>query len=518
MNNYKGNETFHSIQIFLIFDVRTPCAEYRSMPILFSPKPAILLDVNPVNNRPYLPQGAGGFEEMCIVPIAPEREQEAEGETLPREIQGTQQNLPTDIDIWNVILSFKNSFDLFFKYLKGKLKVFVRHLDLGSLLITVECSSLEILEGLWKDYKSGHLTQVAQETLITAEVLEKLELTKVTLKTFISEEEYEEGRQLFMEISAKSEEKQSSSERNESSQATGGFEGEHVLGSPFEVQVQSRRFRPVLSFEHCHTSDERLWAPYGVAVNNRNEIAVTEFSNHRVSVFSSDGTHLRSFGNKGHKPGEFIHPTGITFDNNGNIIVADCGNNRVQVFSGNGEFLTTFGEERSLGHQLKSPQGLSVTSNGNIIVADAGNKLIDIFSPSGQIVRKFGGYDLHYPYHCIQTEQHLIVSDLYTHCIGVFDLEGNFLFTIGKEGSKEGEFHDPAGYLSVNKDGQLMVCDSGNRRIQVFELSGAFVTEFGTEGSEAEVLHFPISIANLSDGRVVVSDFGKRQIQLFQVI
>ena len=155
--------------------------------------------MNPVSfHRPYLPQGTSGSEEMCSVPIASEHEQEAEAESLPREPQEIQQNLPTDIDIWNVVLSFKNSFDLFFKYLKEKLNVFVRHLDVGSLLITVECSSLEILEGLWKDYKSGNLTQVAQETLITVEVLEKLELAEVRLNTVIAEEEYENGRQIFL--------------------------------------------------------------------------------------------------------------------------------------------------------------------------------------------------------------------------------------------------------------------------------------------------------------------------------
>ena len=160
---------------------------------------AIRIEVNPVSiHRPRLSQGTSGSEEMCNVPVASEHDQEADGEILPREIQGTQQNLLTDIDIWNVILSFKNSFDLFFKYLKEKLNVFVRQLTVGSLLITVECSSSEILEGLWEDYKSGRLTRVAQETLITAEVLEKLELTEMTLKTVIAEEEYENARQLFL--------------------------------------------------------------------------------------------------------------------------------------------------------------------------------------------------------------------------------------------------------------------------------------------------------------------------------
>ena len=179
---------------------------------VFSHEIAILLEVNPVSShRPYLPQGTSGSEEMCSVPIASEHEKEVEAESLPTEPQEFQQNLPTDIDIWNVVLSFKNSFDLFFKYLKGKLNVFVRHLDVGSLLITVECSSLEILEGLWKDYKSGNLTQVAQETLITAEVLEKLELAEVRLKTVIAQEEYENGRQIFLGNPGKSKSTSSSS-------------------------------------------------------------------------------------------------------------------------------------------------------------------------------------------------------------------------------------------------------------------------------------------------------------------
>ena len=40
---------------------------------------------------------------------------------------------------------------------------------------------------------------MAQESLITAEVLEKLGLTEIKLKVFISEEEYERGKQIFRE-------------------------------------------------------------------------------------------------------------------------------------------------------------------------------------------------------------------------------------------------------------------------------------------------------------------------------
>ena len=142
---------------------------------------------------------------------------------------------------------------------------------------------------------------------------------------------------------------QSGAEGKENGKAFTGFEGKHVRGSSFEVQIQTRRFRPVLSFSRCGESVAKFNGPWGVAVNNRNEVAVTEPNNHRVSVFSSsDDTHLRSFGRKGRNQGEFNLPSGITFNNNGNIIVADSNNNRVQVFSRNGEFLTKFGEKGNL--------------------------------------------------------------------------------------------------------------------------------------------------------------------------
>ena len=298
------------------------------------------------------------------------------------------------------------------------------------------------------------------------------------------------------------------------SDTTGGFEGQNVRDSSFEVLVE---IRPMLSFGQRGSFFRMFKCPWGVAVNKQNEIAVTERNNHRVSVFSSDGTHLRSFGREGGNQGEFNSPTGIAFDNNGNIIVADCGNSRVQAFSGDGEFLNMFGEKGRLNYQLDHPHGLSASTNGNIIVADKRNKSIKIFSPSGQFLRRFGEGFLAKPYHCIQTEQHLIVSDRSDHCVKIFGLEGNFMFKFGNEGNKEGEFSNP-GCLSANKDGRLMVCDSGNHRIQVFELSGKFVTKFGTKGRKSGEFDCPTSTANLSDGRIVVSDRYNNRIQMFELI
>ena len=159
---------------------------------------------------------------------------------------------------------------------------------------------------------------------------------------------------------------------------------EPLYGSPFAVEVKPRHFKPVLSFGREGTAVGMLFGPWGVAVNERNEIAVTEACDHRIQAFSSDGTYLRSFGRKGDKQGKLNWPAGIAFNKNGHIIVVDSNNHRVQVLSEQGEFLSQFGAQGSLDHQLQDPFGLSLDSDGNIIVADTGNKLIKIFSSSGQ--------------------------------------------------------------------------------------------------------------------------------------
>ena len=311
---------------------------------------------------------------------------------------------------------------------------------------------------------------------------------------------------------------QSKAEGKESSKVIDGNKGANDRDSSLEAHVKTKRYIPVLSFGQKGESVGEFNGPWGVAVNDRDEIAVTELWNGRVSVFSSDGTHLRSFGRWGQKSGEFNLPSGIAFDSHGNIVVTDCNNDRVQVFDRNGTFLRTFGEHGSLDHQLKNPEGLSINGNGDIIVTDTGNKLIKIFSSSGEYLRKFGGVgSLVDPYHCIQHGQYFMVTDYGDDSIKMFDLEGKFISKFGKQGEKDGEFDGPY-YLLVNKEGLLMVCDAGNNRVQVFELSGKFVAKFGSEGSERGEFDCPGSIASLSDGRIVVSDRNNHRIQIFDQI
>ena len=291
--------------------------------------------------------------------------------------------------------------------------------------------------------------------------------------------------------------------------------GVHIHGSPFTVTVKPFQVKPVLCIGKQGSGEGMFKYPYGVAVNDTDEIMVADGSNDRVQVFDSNGTFLRSFGHRGENAGEFKCPVGVAINNDRNIFVADNGNHRIQIFSWEGRHLGSFGGEGSLDSQLHHPWGLSLDSTGNLIVADAGHKLIKIFTPDGRFVMKIGGQgSLKDSLDCVQCGEYFIVSDSDEHCIKVFNREGHFQYKFGKQGERDAEFNNPR-FLFVTESKHLLVCDGRNNRIQVFKLDGTFVGDFGLTGSKLGELSGPFSLAVLSKGQIVVCEKDNHRIQIF---
>jgi len=83
-------------------------------------------------------------------------------------------------------------------YLKGVLDLIVREAKEGSLLITVECSSLNILERLWEDYCSGNLNAEAEERLLTDDIKKRFDVESIELETTILHKDYLACKLLLM--------------------------------------------------------------------------------------------------------------------------------------------------------------------------------------------------------------------------------------------------------------------------------------------------------------------------------
>ena len=78
----------------------------------------------------------------------------------------------------------------FVYYLEHVRKVVIVDVQPGSLIITVECGSLQKLKELWDDYRNGYVSAVAQKFLLTKDIVNELGLSGVKFSTSIPSEKY----------------------------------------------------------------------------------------------------------------------------------------------------------------------------------------------------------------------------------------------------------------------------------------------------------------------------------------
>ena len=287
-------------------------------------------------------------------------------------------------------------------------------------------------------------------------------------------------------------------------------EGQHIRGSPFSVAVVLPRKKlgtPILTIGSME-------GPWGVAINQRGEVVVSDNNRHCVSVFSPSGVELRSFGTRGSGCGQFNRPHGVAVDGEGNILVADYNNHRIQKFTVEGQFLSvvgtkgsgrlpcdiaisnnkvyvadllshciqvlqsdltfssTFGKEGSGEGQIYRPQGIACDITGNVYVADRDNHRIQVFTAEGKFLRMFGRHgqgkgELNWPISIAVHDGLLYVGEEGNGCVSVLTLEGQFVTSFGSKGTGPGQFDWPCG-LAVDRNGVVYVCDNVNKNVQVF--------------------------------------------------
>ena len=99
----------------------------------------------------------------------------------------------------NLNPSTPEDFNGFIRYMKEAREVILVDCKHGSLIITVGCGSLKILEELWQDYCTGNLGRVVQECLVTEDILKELGLSEIKLITTIDEKDYKDCQKYLAE-------------------------------------------------------------------------------------------------------------------------------------------------------------------------------------------------------------------------------------------------------------------------------------------------------------------------------
>ena len=276
--------------------------------------------------------------------------------------------------------------------------------------------------------------------------------------------------------------------------------------------------------------DQGFREPWDVAVGpDGNTIYVADTWNHRIQHLDMDGFILDSWGTFGEHTspgnvgqGEFYGPRGITISPTGQVFVADTGNKRVQVFDSTGQFLFLWGGGGSLSGYLEEPVGIAIGPNSEIYVADTWNRRIQVFAASGIYLREWPirGWDAsdfedkYYlaaeekPYIAVDKNGIVYVTDPSNFRVLVFDSDGDYLMSFGKQGGDESSFMLPTG-IAVADDGTIYVTDAHSSRVLVFD-----PLELETESeieprAAAPKLKFPIPGSTVDGGSLTLIGTGQ---------
>jgi len=117
-----------------------------------------------------------------------------------------------------------------------------------------------------------------------------------------------------------------------------------------------------------------------------------------------------------------------------------------------------------------------------------------------------------------EREIRIYVTDIVSHRVAMFDVEGRCVWCVGRKGNTPGRFNRPGG-CSISNDGPLFVCDTGNNRVQVLCAStGRFLHTMGSEGHGKGRLLEPIDCAVDNKNRLFVVDSLNFRVQVFSTL
>ena len=242
--------------------------------------------------------------------------------------------------------------------------------------------------------------------------------------------------------------------------------------------------------------------PYGIAINSHQEMIVSEFGAHRLSIFDIKGQRIRTFGSPGDSPDQMDFPAGIATDDTDNIYVSS--DHKLQKFTSSGELIKCVGQNGRMEGEFDDPRGITLYDN-QVYVCDRGNHCIQVFDLDLNFVRSIGSRDEFNAPNDVKfdTAGNVYVAEWDNRKVKVLDTSGQFIRAFDQEG--KGELRGPSGLYVVDK--YVYVSDHSGNCIVVFETSGQFVTSFGA--------FRPNGITSCTDGFIYVCDSWNDKIQIF---
>jgi DNA-binding beta-propeller fold protein YncE len=289
----------------------------------------------------------------------------------------------------------------------------------------------------------------------------------------------------------------------------------------------------VLTWGTNGSSDGEFDVPIAIAVNQKDEILVTDFrqgknadAKSRVQRFDQEGRFLGSFETD-------PMPGGLALGKDGLLYATHMMKHKVAVYDPAGKVVREFGKQGTAPGEFEQPGGIALGPDGSVYVADQANRRVQRLSTAGEPISAWGKYGTapgefggnSHPKgrgggpHFIAFNSH---GELYTTEASVgriqkFKADGTFLHAWGDNEVGPGHFgghKSMPGPLAVAVDykDRLWVT-STNHYVHQFTAEGRFLQRVGGEGSDPGQFELPHGLAFDSQHCLYVADARNSRIQ-----
>ncbi len=169
----------------------------------------------------------------------------------------------------------------------------------------------------------------------------------------------------------------------------------------------------------------------------------------------------------------------------------------------------------AVSYPFKRPTAVATRKDGSFyLVSWEGNELLK-FDANGTLKDVLGGgiEGFNHPYDLLEIDGFLYVSEFHGNRIAKCNLKGEKISTFGTRGTGAGEFLGPQ-YLSSDGKGYLYVTDIGNRCFHKYDLDGNYIFTVGGKTGLFPGFALPTGIA-VREEQVFVADRWHRKIFVF---
>lgn len=207
-------------------------------------------------------------------------------------------------------------------------------------------------------------------------------------------------------------------------------------------------------------------------LSKKDILAITDYGRNCVSLFSTNGRFLKSFGALGDGTTRMNKPRGLASNKTGDLFIVDSGNHRILVFTSGGTFQRSIGSAGSEPNQLRQPNDIAITTDGRTFVADTGNRRIVVLNADETVAMVMAHEQPRTEPFALafSPSGRLFVSDHFHECIQVFNKE---LKHLGSLRPVDGEFL-PMG-LAFLPNGELAVVNYKLQTVCIFDVGESVV-------------------------------------------